>query len=140
METLAQDVLGLTVKAMSVVCPRCHQTKTSLKTVRDKAQKGESWHCDQSCTTSFSAGPGETHEGKARSDAMNEVDGDDDDDDDDTKDDNGDDGADEGPLDMGTLGFATWIVGLDKAPKRRLRVVKRAIASAQKAVEVATTR
>ena len=52
-----------------------------------------------------------------------------------------DEGGDdlEAPLDMGTLGFATWIVGLGKASKKRLRVVKQAIASAQRAVQAATT-
>ena len=42
-------------------------------------------------------------------------------------------------LDMGTLGFATWIVGLGKAPKKRLRVVELAIAAAQKVAEATTS-
>lgn len=130
-ETLAEDVLGLTLKPMIVACPRCRQTKVSLKKVRDKGLKGESWFCYASCRTSAAAGPGRIHEGVARGEDMNEVD-DEEMDEDEEEDGSSTDADLDGPLDMGTPGFATWIVGLDEAPNKRLRVVKQAIASAKK--------
>lgn len=139
-KTLAEDLLGVAVKAPHVVCPRCHQTTGSLTMVQDKALKGESWLCEQVCRALTAAGPGvTTDQGKARCDAVMAAD--DEAAADDAKDD--DNNIDttlealEGRLDMGTLGFATWLVGLDKATTKsqRLDVVTQAIASAQKAVE-----
>ena len=125
METLAQDVLGLTVHRVHVVCPRCRQLGPLLKHVRNQALQEKSCSCHRWCTLSASAGPGITHEGVAHGEELIGVD-------DEVDDDEGGDDL-EASLDMGTLGFATWIVGLGKAPKKRLHVVEQAIAAAQQA-------
>lgn len=123
LQELYYCALAMGVKPhVNVMCLRCRKTKVGLKTVRDEALERSSLFCRSGCRESSSAGPGRTHDGE---EPFEEEDGD------------SEDSLDRG-LDMGTLGFATWIVEL-KDPKKRGRVVKRAIEAAQRAMEAASS-
>ena len=109
-EALAQGVPGLIVHMPLVVCQRCRDSKKRLQRVRNKALKGHSWPCGRLCAALPPAGPGVTVDDKEPpkdSDAS-------------------------GELDMGTLGFATWTVGLDD--NKRQHVVSRALQEVTEAV------
>ena len=109
-EALAQGVPGLTVYKPHVVCQRCRDIKLRLKSVRTWALKGCSWPCGRLCAALPPAGPGVTvddKEPRKDSDAS-------------------------GRVDMGTLGFATWTVGLDD--NKRQHLVSRAVQEVTEAV------
>ena len=102
-EALAQGVPGLTVYKPHVVCQRCRGTKVRLKSVRTWALKGCRWPCGRLCAALPPAGPGVTVASLGPW--------------------KGSDSS--GHLDMGTLGFAAWTVGL--GDNKRQRVVALAI-------------
>lgn len=127
METLAQDVLALTVHKLKVVCPRCRETKLLLKKARKGSTGKEPWTCDKACKWSQAAGPGRTHKAVPKpAHQEGEVDG----------------GSDaEASLEesyqlaMGTQGFATWVVGL--RGKKRQAALDCAIEAANQAIQAA---
>lgn len=124
METLAKDVLGLTVHKLNVVCPRCRNTAIPLQQARKGSTGKAPWTCDEACRWSQAAGPGSTHKAVTKpAHQEGEVDGGSDD----------EASVDESyQLAMGTQGFVTWVVGL--RGKKRQAAVDCAIEAANQAM------